>query len=79
MFRYLFAILVPPLAVLSTGRIFHTLFSIVLTAAAILLFIFSLGVLGGLYIVAIIHAIIVVHGYHQQQRDERLIKAMKEK
>ncbi|MGO4496454.1 YqaE/Pmp3 family membrane protein [Paenibacillus sp. 2RAB27] len=62
--RYLLCF-IPPLAVLSCGKIFQFLLSIVLT----LLF----------YIPGVIHAILVVNQYHSDNRHNQLIKAIKKK
>ncbi|HAS23532.1 YqaE/Pmp3 family membrane protein [Idiomarina loihiensis] len=51
---YILAILLPPVAILLTGKIFQAIFNAV---------------------IAILHAIIAVHGYHRDKRDERIIKA----
>lgn len=74
---YILAILIPPLAVLFTGKIFQLLFNIILTALGVVLFFASFGALGLVYILAIIHAIIVVHGYRRDKRDERLVRAVR--
>jgi len=60
--RYFFAIVLPPLAVLMTGRMGSFLLSILLT------------LLGG--IPGIIHAVIVVNDYHEEQRAERLARSL---
>ncbi|EAQ32602.1 MULTISPECIES: YqaE/Pmp3 family membrane protein [Idiomarina] len=75
--RYILAVLIPPLAVLTTGRIFQFLFNVILTALGIVLFVFSFGALGLVYILAIIHAILVVRSYNQDKRDERLVRAVR--
>ncbi|MBI1190545.1 MAG: YqaE/Pmp3 family membrane protein [Tepidisphaera sp.] len=61
--RYLLAFLLPPLAVLLCGRPVQALLSIPLT-----LFFWVPG---------IIHALLVVHDYHEQQRAEAIIRAMR--
>ena len=58
--RYFFCFVLPPLAVLMTGRLGSFMLSILLTL---------LGVLPG-----IVHAIIVVNDYHSEQRAERLAR-----
>lgn len=72
---YILAILLPPIAILFTGKIFQALFNAVIAVIGVVLFVFSLGALGAIYLIAIIHAIIAVHDYRQTKRDERLIKA----
>lgn len=74
---YILAILLPPLAVLFTGKIFQFIFNLILAAVGIVLAIFTLGTFGLIYILAIIHAIIVVHSYRQDKRDERLVRAVR--
>ncbi|EKE80909.1 hypothetical protein [Idiomarina xiamenensis] len=75
--RYLFAILLPPLAILSTGKVFQAIFNLILCAIVLILAIFTLGGLGGLYLICIIHALFAVHSYHQDQRDKRIIKHLR--
>jgi uncharacterized membrane protein YqaE (UPF0057 family) len=60
---YLLAILVPPLAVLLTGRIFSALLNCVLTL---------LGWLPG-----VIHAFFVVSDHKAEVRNQKLIRALK--
>ena len=60
--RYLFCIL-PPLAVLSCGKIFQFPISCLLTLA--------------FYIPGVIHAILVVNGYNADSRNKKLIRAVK--
>lgn len=74
---YILAILLPPLAVLFTGRIFQFIFNLVLAGIGVALFVVTLGVFGLVYILAIIHAIIVVHSYRQDKRDARLVRAVR--
>jgi uncharacterized membrane protein YqaE (UPF0057 family) len=59
--RYFLCILLPPLAVLSTGRIGAFILNLVLTAVFI--------------IPGIIHAILVTNRYYADQRTKKLIKA----
>jgi len=72
---YILAILFPPLAILLTGKIFQAIFNLIIAVVGVVLFIVSIGALGIVYLIAIIHAIIAVHDYRQRKRDERLIKA----
>lgn len=76
---YILAILLPPVAILFTGKIFQAIFNAVIAAIGIILFVVSLGALGAIYIIAIIHAIIAVHDYRSTKRDERLVKSMRGK
>ena len=61
--RYLFAILLPPVAVLMCGKPAQFLLSIVLTLC--------------LWVPGIIHAILVVSSYQADQRNKALIAAMR--
>jgi uncharacterized membrane protein YqaE (UPF0057 family) len=61
---YLVALLLPPLAVLLCGKPFQALLNVVLT------------VLG--FIPGVVHAMFVAHNYYADQRNERLIRAMRE-
>lgn len=61
--RYLLAILIPPLAVLLCGK----------PLLAILNFFLWLCFI----VPGIIHALFVVHGYEEDQRNKELIRAMK--
>ncbi len=60
--RYLMAILIPPLAVLSCGRPF----------LAILNFLFTLC----LWLPGAIHAMLVVHSFEAERRNRELIRAI---
>lgn len=60
--RYFFCFVMPPLAVLLTGRLGSFFLSIILT------------VLG--WVPGVVHAIIVVNDYHNEQRAERLARSL---
>jgi uncharacterized membrane protein YqaE (UPF0057 family) len=62
--RYLLAILLPPAAVLSCGKPVQAIINLLLT----LLF----------WVPGAIHAVLVVHGYHEDQRSERIVEAVRE-
>ena len=62
---YILAILFPPLAILFTGKIFQAIFNLIIAVVGVVLFIVSVGALGIVYLIAIIHAIIAVHDYRQ--------------
>lgn len=64
--RYLLAIILPPLAILTTGRIFHAIFSAVFCALVIILSIVSIGGLLWLWLLCIMHAAFVIDGYHKR-------------
>lgn len=60
--RYLFAVLLPPVAVLMCGKPVQAVLSLVLTL---------LGWLPG-----VIHAVLVVNNYEADRRNQELIRAM---
>ena len=60
---YLVAVLLPPLAVLLSGKPFQALLNVILT----LLF----------YVPGLIHAIFVVHNHYADKRTDRLVKEMR--
>jgi uncharacterized membrane protein YqaE (UPF0057 family) len=61
--RYFLAILLPPVAVLLCGKPFQFLLSIILT----LLF----------WVPGMIHAILVVHEYHEDRRADMIVRSMR--
>ena len=61
--RYLLAVLLPPVAVLSCGKPVQAVLNLVLT----LLF----------WIPGAVHALFVVHGYHEDRRADRILEAVK--
>jgi len=61
--RNILAILLPPVAVLSCGKVFQAILSIPLT----LMF----------WIPGILHALFVVQNYHADRRTERMVRAMR--
>ncbi|PTB90242.1 YqaE/Pmp3 family membrane protein [Pseudidiomarina aestuarii] len=66
--RYLLAIFLPPLAILTTGRIFHAILSTVLCAVVITLTLVSMFGLAWLWLVCIMHAAFVIDGYHKRSK-----------
>lgn len=60
--RYLFAILLPPLAVLLCGKPFQACLNVLLTLC--------------LWIPGMIHAFAVVQGYEADRRNAKLVKAL---
>jgi uncharacterized membrane protein YqaE (UPF0057 family) len=60
--RYILAILLPPIAVLSCGKPFQALANVILT----LLF----------WVPGVIHALLVVHDFHENRRTDRVIQAI---
>jgi uncharacterized membrane protein YqaE (UPF0057 family) len=60
---YLVAVVFPPLAVLLAGKPFQAILNVILTIA--------------LWVPGVIHALFVVHNHYEDQRYDRLIKAMR--
>jgi len=61
---YIVAFLLPPLAVLLTGRPFMSLFNLLLTLL--------------LYVPGLIHALIIVSNHYADKRAERIVRKMRE-
>jgi len=61
--RYLLAILLPPLAVLSCGKPVQFLLNLVLTLC--------------LWVPGAIHAILVVHAYHEDRRAAMIVREIR--
>lgn len=61
--RYLLAILLPPLAVLSCGRPFQAVLNLFLTLM--------------LWVPGVVHAVLVVQAYHADGRTERIVDAIR--
>lgn len=61
--RYLLAILLPPLAVLSCGKPLQALLNLVLTLC--------------LWVPGVLHAVLVVHQHHQEAQTRRLERAIR--
>lgn len=59
--RYLLAILLPPVAVLSCGKPFQAILNLFLTLC--------------LWLPGAAHAALVVHEYHEDRRAERMMRA----
>jgi uncharacterized membrane protein YqaE (UPF0057 family) len=62
---YLIAVLLPPLAVLLCGKPFQAILNLVLVFITI-------------YVGALIHALFVVHNHYADQRQERLLRDMRQ-
>ena len=73
---YLVAIIVPPLAVLISGKPFQAIFNLILLILGLLIFVGTLGLANGLtfvfWISCIVHAMFTVHGRNQAVRDRKL-------
>ena len=69
---YLVAIIVPPLALLMSGRLFHAIINAILWGLSIVIFIFSFGlgsfISGPLWIIAVVHAVYLVHKERSEDR-----------
>ena len=80
---YLIAILIPPLALLFKGKIFQAIFNGILWAISAILFVVSLGILGGLtfpvWIVTIIWALLSVKSANDQERHQEIVDAIRSK
>lgn len=61
--RYVLAVLLPPIAVLSCGKVFQAIVNVLL--------------LPFVWIPAVVHALFVVHNYHADARADRMIDAMR--
>ncbi|MEX1221737.1 MAG: YqaE/Pmp3 family membrane protein [Idiomarina sp.] len=66
--RYLLAIFLPPLAILTTGKIFQAILNFILCIAVILLSVFSLGGLFWLWLVCIMHAAFAIDSYNRGKK-----------
>ena len=60
--RYFLAILLPPIAVLSSGRPFQAILNLILTLC--------------FWVPGAVHALLVVHDYHEDRRAGRVIRAI---
>jgi hypothetical protein len=78
---YILAILLPPVALLLTGKLFQAIFNVGLIAISIIIFVGTFG-FGSplsfpLYIIAIIHAVFVVHGARTDDKIEAAVEKAK--
>lgn len=73
---YLVAIIIPPLAILLSGKPFQAIFNFILLILGILIFVGTLGLANGItfviWIACIVHAMFTVHGRNQAIRDRNL-------
>ncbi|HPF47023.1 MAG: YqaE/Pmp3 family membrane protein [Alphaproteobacteria bacterium] len=80
---YLVAIICPPLALLFKGKIFQALLNGFLWLLSVVMFVFSLGILGGLtfpvWIVTIAWAILSVKSANDDERTQQIVDAIKSK
>jgi uncharacterized membrane protein YqaE (UPF0057 family) len=63
--RYLFAIVLPPLAVLLCGKPIQFLLNILLTLC--------------FWVPGVVHAILVVHDHLEDKRSDRILRAIRER
>jgi hypothetical protein len=73
---YLLALILPPLAILLSGKIFQAIFNAVFFVIGLLFFLLGGGLLS---LLCIIHAFFVVHGNKQDKRTKEIIDALKGK
>ena len=74
---YLLALILPPVALLLSGKIFQAIFNFILIIISIVIFVGTLS-LGSfisfpLYIISIIHAVLVVHGVRSDRKIEEAV------
>lgn len=73
---YLLAIILPPLAILFSGKIFQAIFNLLVLVGG---FLFLLVFGSGTWLLCVIHALFVVHSYKQDKRTDRIIDALKDR
>jgi Zn-dependent protease with chaperone function len=70
---YFLAIIIPPLALLLSGRIFHAVFNAILWGLSIFIFLFTLGIASfissPLWIIAVAHAVYLVYSRRREAAD----------
>ena len=80
---YLVSIVIPPLALLLSGKPFQAIFNLILLILALLIFIGTLRIGSGVsfvfWILAILQALFGVHARNQAARDQKIIDAIKDK
>ncbi|MEZ5758795.1 MAG: hypothetical protein R3D86_11295 [Emcibacteraceae bacterium] len=80
---YLVAIICPPLALLFKGKIFQALLNGLLWLLSVVMFVFSLGILGGLtfpvWIITIAWAILSVKSANDDERTQQIVDAIRSK
>lgn len=71
---YLVAVIVPPLAILLSGRLFQAVFNGLLWIGSLVFILlpFVAGQLG--WVIAVVWALVVVHGRRNEARDRRLVE-----
>ncbi len=77
---YIIGIILPPIALFMTGKVVQAIFNLIIFVLSILIFIGTLG-FGSflsfpLWIVAVIHALFVVHGHNSDKKIEKIATAV---
>lgn len=72
--RYLLAIILPPVAILTCGKPFQAFLNFILCIIGLIVALFTFG--GG-WLVPVIHAFCVVSSHHADQRTDRIVGAVK--
>jgi uncharacterized membrane protein YvlD (DUF360 family) len=71
---YLLAIIIPPLALLLSGRLFHAVVNAILWGLSIVIFVFTLGIASfissPLWIIAVVHAVYLVYSSRREAADD---------
>lgn len=75
---YILAFLLPPLALLLEGRIFHAIVNAAFWVLFLVLTIVSLGVLVELFLICSAHAIIVIAQGRRQREHRELVQAARD-
>jgi uncharacterized membrane protein YqaE (UPF0057 family) len=73
---YLVALILPPLAVLLCGKPFQALINLAIGVLGFVLLVAGVGFF--VLPISLIHALFVVHNYYADQRNQRVIRAMRE-
>jgi len=70
---YLLALLVPPLAILLQGRPFQAIFNGLLWLGGLLFILLPFVAGQAAWLIAVVWALMVVHGRRQEARDRRMV------
>lgn len=77
--RYLIAIFLPPVAILTTGKIFQAIFNLIFCALVITFTLISFGGLAWLWLLCIMHAAFAIDSYKKSADAKQLERAFKNK
>ena len=81
--NYIVAIIIPPLALIFSGAIFHAIFNAIILALSLFILIGTLGfgapIAWGLWVFSIIHAVFIIHGRRTDKAIERKVSEMMSK